>query len=80
MIQNQEIRNHDFTTAEKIYTCIQNGGFVGRDNPVFITMRLAKEEGKSELFRLETYYRQEKDIRIRTQLLRLLANKTRMFV
>lgn len=62
-------------TSREIYRLLQNGGRVGSDIPIMpapIMMRNGKEK---EVKKLVVYYQRETDMALKSQLLRLLANR-----
>ncbi len=62
-------------TAEELYKLIQNGEKIDKMWTLFLMRRWLKENKEQEIWRLAAYYREEKDLEIRFQLLRLLAKE-----
>lgn len=71
----KERRRKEPETAESLYRLMQNGEKVGKKWTPFLVRRWLKQEKEQEVLRLAAYYREEKDLEIRCQLLRLLANE-----
>lgn len=71
----KEQRRKEPETAESLYKLMQNGEKVGKMWTPILVRRWLNQGKEQEALQLAAYYREEKDVEIRFQLLRLLANK-----
>lgn len=62
-------------TAKDIYDILAQGGRVGHDIPIMIVRRFSNSAQEQELKELAKYHKREKDVEIRAQLTRLLAQE-----
>ena len=62
-------------TAEALYRLMQKGEKVGKMWTPVLMRRWLNQEKEQEVLRIAAYYKEEKDLAVRFQLLRLLANK-----
>lgn len=63
-------------TAREVYQRLKEGERVGQMCSLMLGRTFMKQDKKLEILKLASYYREEPDLEIRYNLLRLLANKT----
>ncbi|MDE6568158.1 MAG: hypothetical protein K2K70_10565, partial [Lachnospiraceae bacterium] len=62
-------------TSEDIYGLLRDGGRVGRDIPIMRAHIMRRKGKEKEVKKLAVYYQKETDLTVKSQLLRLLANR-----
>lgn len=62
-------------TAREIYQLLQNGGMIDRHGWIMLAPVMRRRGNEKEVEKLAAYYRRENDLSLKSQLLRLLANR-----
>ena len=74
--ENERKRRSDPKTAEEVYRRLKEGEKAGQMCSLMLGRSFMKQNKKLEVLKLAAYYREEPDLDIRYNLLRLLADKT----
>lgn len=75
-LERERKRRSDPETADEVYRRLKDGEKVGQMCSLMLGRTFMKQNKKLEVLKLAAYYREEPDLDIRYNLLRLLANKT----
>lgn len=73
--QGNGSRGKRLTSADKVYEELCKGKRAGKDIPLSITQIFQNQEGQEEVQRLARLYDEEQEPSVRTELLKLLANR-----
>ena len=73
--ENERKRRSDPETADEVYRRLKDGEKVGQMCSLMLGRTFMRQDKRLEVLKLAAYYREEPDMDIRYNLLRLLANK-----